>query len=93
MKNLIFVITLILSLTVYAQNPNDSMGAEIQNTNAFVRVNDLEGEKISKGNILSISESSLQLDNYDIIPVSSIGFIKTNHSEGNNILVQGCING
>jgi hypothetical protein len=59
MKNLIFVITFILSVTVYAQDPNDSMGAEIQNTNAFVRVYDLAGEKISKGNILSVSESSL----------------------------------
>ena len=87
MKNLIFVITIIFSVNVYAQNPNDTVRTEIQNTNAFVRVYDLQGKKISKGNILSVSETSLQLDNYDIIPVSSIGFIKTKHSAGNNVLV------
>ena len=53
MEKLIFVITFILSVTVYAQNPNDSMGAEIQNTNAFERVYDLAGEKISKENTFS----------------------------------------
>ena len=87
MKNLIFVITIIFSVNVYAQNPNDTVRTEIQNTNAFVRVYDLQGKKIGKGRILLISESSLQLNNYDIIPVSSIGFIKTKRSAGNNVLV------
>ena len=41
MKNLIFAITLILSINVCAQN-------EFENTNIFVRVYDLEGEKIGK---------------------------------------------
>jgi hypothetical protein len=39
MKSLIFVITLILSINVYVQN-------ELENTNIFVRVYDLQGKKI-----------------------------------------------
>jgi hypothetical protein len=83
MKNLIFAITLILSISVYAQN-------EFENTNVFVRVYDLQGKKISKGKILSISETSLQLNRKVAsvkIPVSSIGSIKTKRSAGHNVLV------
>jgi len=83
MKNLIFAITLILSINVCAQNG-------FENTYVFVRVYDLQGKKIGKGKIFSISETSLQLNRKGEsvkIPVSSIGFIKTKHSEGNNVLV------
>jgi len=83
MKNLIFAITLILGINVCAQNG-------FENTNLFVRVYDLQGNKIGKGNILSISESSLQLNRKREsvkIPVSSIGSIKTKHSAGNNVLI------
>ena len=87
MKNLIFAITLILSINVYAQNG-------LENTNVFIRVYDLQGKKISKGKILSISETSLQLNRQresDKIPVSSIGSIKTTHSAGNNVLLDAAI--
>jgi len=83
MKNLIFVITLIFSVNVYAQN-------RFENTNVFVRVYDSLGKKISKGKILSISDTSLQLnrkgESLEIL-VSSIAAIKTKRSAGNNVLV------
>ena len=83
MKILIFVITLILSFNLCAQNG-------IENTNIFVRVYDLQGKKIGKGKILSISETSLQLNRKResiTIPVISIGLIKTKRSAGNNLLI------
>lgn len=83
MKNLIFAITLILGINVCAQNG-------FENTNLFVRVYDLQGNKIGKGKILSISETSLQLNRKGEsvkIPVSSIGSIKTKRSAGNNVLI------
>jgi len=78
MKNLIFAITLIMSLNIWAQN-------RFENTNVFVRVYDLQGKKISKGKILSISETSLQVESVEI-PVNSIGSIKTKRSAGHNVL-------
>ena len=83
MKNLIFTITLILSINLCAQN-------EFENTNIFVRVYDLDGKKIGKGKILSISETSLQLYRKGEsvkVKVNGIGSIKTKHSAGNNVLV------
>lgn len=82
MKKLILLITLILSINVSAQN-------DLQETNVFVRVYDLEGKKISKGKILSISETSLQLKRRREsvnIPLDSIALIKTKRSAGHNIL-------
>ena len=87
MKILIFAITLILSINVCAQNG-------FENTNVFVRVYNLQGKKIGKGKILSISETSLQLNRKGEsgkIPVSNIGFIKTKRSEGSNVLVGAAI--
>lgn len=83
MKNLIFTITLILSINLCAQN-------EFENTNIFVRVYDLDGKKIGKGKILSISETSLHLSRKGEsvkVKVNGIGSIKTKHSAGNNVLV------
>ena len=83
MKNLFFAIALILSINVCAQNG-------FENTNVFVRVYNLQGKKISKGKIFSISETSLQLKGKRepvIIAASSIGLIKTKHSGGNNVLM------
>jgi len=71
---------LILSINVCAQN-------EFENTNIFVRVYDLEGKKIGKGKILSISETSLQLYRKGEFIVNGIGSIKTKHSGGNNRLI------
>ena len=87
MKNLIFAITLILSINVCAQN-------EFENTNIFVRVYDLDGKKIGKGKILSILETSLQLyrkgESVKVM-VNGIGSIKTKHSAGINVLVGAAI--
>jgi len=83
MKNLIFAITLLLSINICAQN-------ELENRNVFVRVYDFQGKKIGKGNIFSISDSYLQLNWKRAsvkIPVSSIGSIKTKRSAGNNIIL------
>ena len=83
MKNLILLITLILSMNVCAQN-------RLENTNIFLRVYNLEGKKLNKGKIISISETALQLSRNGEsteIPVSSIGAIKTKRSGGNNVLI------
>ena len=82
MKNLFFAIALILSINISAQKGTEK-------TNVFVRVYDLQGKKISKGNILSISDSLLQLKGKREpmkIATRSIGLIKTKHSGGNNVL-------
>lgn len=83
MKNLIITITLILSISVCAQN-------KFENANIFVRVYNLEGKKISKGKIISISETSLELKwkrESAKIMVNEIGSIKTKRSAGNNVIV------
>ncbi|WP_047245640.1 hypothetical protein [Maribacter thermophilus] len=83
MKSVVLAITLILSTGIYAQN-------EFENTNVFVRVYDLEGKKVGRGKIYSITETSLQLYRKEVffeIPVSNIGSIRTKRSAGNNILV------
>jgi hypothetical protein len=83
MKSIILMMGFILSMSVYAQN-------EPKINNTFLRVYDLQGKRISKGEIISISEESLQLSinkGYIEIPVSNIGSIKTKRSAGNNILI------
>jgi hypothetical protein len=83
MKNLIFAITLIVCFNNYAQDG-------VKKANIFVRVYDLQGNKIGKGRINYITDTLLHLSRnkeYLDIPVRSIGTIKTNRSAGNNILV------
>lgn len=83
MKNLFFTIALILSIHISAQEGTEK-------ANVFVRVYDLQGQKISKGKILSISDTSLQLKGKKEpieVTAKSIGLIKTKHSGGNNVLV------
>ena len=56
----------------------------------FVRVYNLEGKKIHKGRLVSVSDTSLQLrrDTTRInIPVSNIGFLKTKRAAGHNVLI------
>ncbi len=89
MKNLFFAIALLLSISISAQE-------RAEKANVFVRVYDLQGKKISKGNILSISDTLLQLKGKREpikIAARSIGFIKTKHSGGNNILIGGVSGG
>ncbi len=50
--------------------------------------------KKNKGTVIAISDSTLQLGKSNsIIPVKNIGFIKTKHSFGHNILLGSAISG
>jgi hypothetical protein len=56
----------------------------------FVRVYNLTGQKIYKGDVLMVTDSSLQLKVKSTpinIPVRDIGSIKTKRSAGHNILI------
>ncbi|MGO4816946.1 hypothetical protein [Flavobacterium sp. W22_SRS_FP1] len=89
MKTLFFAIAFLLSITINAQE-----GTKI--SNVFVRVYDLQNKKISKGQILLISDTSIQLKAKKgpiKIECKSIGLIKTKHSAGNNILKGALIGG
>lgn len=72
---LLFLMT--FSCTIYAQK------------SIFVRIYDLNGKKINKGVVFSVTDSSIQLMGKDIpidIPISKIGSVKTKRSPGNNLL-------
>jgi hypothetical protein len=87
MKKLFLILVLLFGIGTYAQNGSDK--------SPFIRVYNLEGQKISKGRINNISDTSLILQkNKKIITiaVSDIGMIKTKHSTGNNFLM-GAITG
>ncbi|MGB5419117.1 hypothetical protein [Algibacter sp.] len=80
MKYIIISIALILSINVFTQN-------EVY-TNTFVRIYNLNGKKINKGKVKSISETSIELylkGESIKIPLSQIGKIKTKRSVGNNV--------
>ncbi|MCJ7757847.1 MAG: hypothetical protein MUP24_06830 [Gillisia sp.] len=84
MKNLFFAIALILSINISAQEGTEK-------TNIYVRVYDLQSKLISKGNMLSISGTSLQLKEKKIwqieISANSIGLIKTRRSAWRNVII------
>lgn len=81
-KSLLFALT--FSLATVAQS---------QST-IFIRVYDLNGAKMSKGSIINITDSSIQLAKSDhYILVKNIGFIKTKHSLGHNMLMSTAITG
>lgn len=84
MKNyLILGIAMLLNITLYAQNDSE------KNT-MFVRVYNLEGEKINKGRVVVVTDTILQLEGKKgmaDIDMRTIGLIKTKRSEGNNVLV------
>jgi len=89
MKTLFFAIAFVLSININAQE-----GTKI--SNVFVRVYDLQNKKISKGQILLISDTSIELKAKKgpiKIESKSIGLIKTKHSAGNNILKGALIGG
>ena len=89
MKKLILVITLMFGINVWAQNG-------LESTNIFVRVYDLDGKKLGKGKILSISETSVQLTRGGTsleFPVKDIGLVKTKRSGKHNLLVGAGIGG
>jgi hypothetical protein len=55
----------------------------------FLRIYDTHGKKIYKGQVYIITDSSLSLvgskEPLDV-PIKDIGYIKTKHTDGNNIL-------
>ncbi|MBF2708469.1 hypothetical protein [Flavobacterium soyangense] len=82
MKNLLFAIAMLLCSTIYAQK-------EVAKNSLFIRVYNLEGDKMNKGKVLSVNDTILQLQEKNgsvDIDIRTIGFIKTKHSAGNNML-------
>jgi len=78
MKTLITLLLVSFSCTILAQKP------------IFVRVYDLSGKKIYKGDVYTTSDSGLSLvvNKTPVnIPVSTIGTIKTKHSALNNVVI------
>jgi hypothetical protein len=58
--------------------------------NPFIRVYSLEGKKIAKGRITGGSETGITLQRgkkTEIIDIGKVGFIRSKHSVGNNVLV------
>ena len=84
LKLLIFLFFTSLSYTACAQKQ------------IFVRVFNLSGKKIYKGNVFAVTDSSLQLTGRKgtiNISESNIGFIKTKRSAGSNIFLGSVIGG
>lgn len=84
MKLLISIFLISLSYTACAQKP------------IFVRVFNLSGKKIYKGNVFAVTDTSLQLVSRKgpiNIPESNIGFIRTKRSVGSNIFIGSVIGG
>ncbi len=83
MKTLFFTIVITFSINIYAQG-------ETEMVNLFVRVFNLQGEKISKGKLLAVTDKSLQIKGKKGIvdlDYRNIGLIKTKRSTGNNVLI------
>lgn len=88
-KRTTLVFILALSLNSYAQN-EDIYSSE------FVRVYNLQGKKINKGHLMFINDSLLTIKRNDkLIPleIANIGFIKTKHSTGHNVLIGAAVGG
>jgi hypothetical protein len=82
-KYLILAIAILSNLSIHSQNDSE------KNT-VFIRVYNLEGDKINKGNVLAVKDTILQLEGKNgmvDIDVRTIGLIKTKRSEGNNVLI------
>lgn len=89
MKNLLFAIALVLSTVIYAQE-------RTANNFPFVRIFDLQGKKVYKGQLLSLNDTTLILKKKKTsigIHYEDIGSIKTKRSAGNNILSGASIGG
>lgn len=76
------------SINLYSQN-------QVMAKTLFVRVIDIEGKKVGKGYVRVATDSTLELsrsNEYRIIPLKNIGYIKTKRSAGHNVLT-GAITG
>lgn len=82
MKFLFFTLVLISCSLLYAQETKNK-------ATPFIRVYNLNGEKIAKGRVSRITDTSLVVSRGEKpvnLELSKIGFIKTKRSAGNNIL-------
>ena len=87
MKNLLLLITLLLSLSVFSQK-------EFKKSNFFIRVYDLNNKKIGKGHFIYATDSTLVLNNSGdnlVFQIKDIGKLKTKRSTGNTILVPAAV--
>lgn len=83
MKYLFFLLTLLLCFSINAQEKK-------LKSNTFLRVYNLNGEKVAKGKLFSTTKTALTLKRNKRtinISVDSIGTIKTKRSVGNNVLI------
>ena len=83
MKLTIFILTLLLSFNMIAQENN-------KESKTYLRVYDLSGKKIAKGKLYSTTSSTLSLRSkkeIKTISIDSVGSIKTKRSVGHNILI------
>jgi hypothetical protein len=88
-KRTTLVFILLLSLNSYAQN-QDIYSSE------FVRVYNLQGKKINKGNVISYNDSLLVIKcnkKLSKIDIANIGFIKTKHSPAQNVAIGAVVGG
>ena len=82
-KSVMLILALLFSINVIAQK-------EVKKDYMFVRVYNLEGKKINKGIVFTVTDTTLQLKRngrHENILFSNIGLIKTKHSEGHNVLM------
>lgn len=82
-KYLLFTLVMLVCIGCYAQT-------EINGKLLFIRVFDLNGEKMSKGKVFIVTDSTLHIktsSGVEILPISIIKKIKTKRSAGNNILI------
>lgn len=89
LKTIMLLTILTLYSNVYSQN--GSIGKEM-----FVRVYNLEGEKIGKGKIFTVKDTMLILkknNKYINFKPTNIGFIKSKHSTGHNVLMGSIVGG
>lgn len=88
-KGMLFLFLLLFSLSSYTQD-------NTQNVEEFVRVYNLDGKKIGKGNINFINDTIIKIrkgGRIESIKIKDIGIIKTKHSAGHNVLIGAAIGG
>lgn len=83
MKTLLIILTLAICSNAYSQST-------IEEVDLFVRVYDLDGRKIGKGKLVSITKDTIRLifrNRKTGIATPNVGRIRTKRSVGNNVLV------
>jgi hypothetical protein len=71
-------------------------GSLVAQKTPFLRIYDSHGKKIYKGKVYIITDSSLSLIGKKEalnVPIKDIGYIKTKHTDGNNVLIGSIVGG